>query len=84
MSYEHSYSSRKIRQVLSVRRLYHFFAPRAYSVIMFGALFCTLLVKFFNSWRYDAISEYTGWVLADNGFCARPLSLPPLYAPGLL
>jgi arylsulfatase A-like enzyme len=32
---------------------------------MFGALFFTLAVKFFHSWRYNSIDEYLGWVLAD-------------------
>jgi len=45
--------------------LYGFFAARPYSVIMFGALFCTLAVKFFHSWRYDLVNEYIGWVLVD-------------------
>jgi arylsulfatase A-like enzyme len=42
-----------------------FLAPRAYSVIMFGALFCTLTVKFFHSRRYGLIDEYPGWIMAD-------------------
>lgn len=45
--------------------MYGFFAARPYSVIMFGALFCTLVVKFFHSWRYDLVNEYIGWVLVD-------------------
>jgi len=32
---------------------------------MFGALFCTLTVKLFHSWRYNLIEEYLGWILAD-------------------
>lgn len=68
MSYEYSYSSHKIRQALSVRRLYYFIAPRAYSVIMFGALFCSLLVKLFHALRYNLVSEYIGWILADVSF----------------
>jgi arylsulfatase A-like enzyme len=46
-------------------RLRNFFVPRAYSVIMLAALFCTLTVKFFHSWRYDLINEYPGWIMAD-------------------
>jgi lipoteichoic acid synthase len=42
-----------------------FLAPRAYSVIMLGALFCTLMVKFFHSWRYGLFDEYLGWIMAD-------------------
>ena len=53
------------RYVLALRRLYGLLAPRAYSVIMFAALFCTLAVKLFHSWRYDRISEYFSWILAD-------------------
>jgi arylsulfatase A-like enzyme len=45
--------------------LYGFLAARPYSVIMFGALFCTLAVKFFHSWRNDLVNEYVGWILAD-------------------
>jgi arylsulfatase A-like enzyme len=48
--------------------LYNRLAPRAYSVIMFGALFCTLSVKLFHSWRYNLLSEYLGWVLLDIFF----------------
>jgi hypothetical protein len=55
----------KTESILSVRRLYALLAPRAYSVLMFGALFCTLTVKFFHSWRYSLIEEYLGWILAD-------------------
>jgi len=40
-------------------------APRAYSVIMFAALFCTLAVKFFHSWRTGLVNEYFGWIAAD-------------------
>ncbi len=54
---------RKLAAVL--RGLYGFLAARPYSVIMFGALFCTLAVKFFHSWRNDLINEYVGWILAD-------------------
>ncbi len=69
MTYECSHSNPKIRQDLSIRRLYYFLAPRAYSVIMFGALFCVLLVKLFHSLRYNnLVSEYIGWVLADISF----------------
>jgi hypothetical protein len=68
MGYEYSYSGSKIRRTLSARRLYYFFAPRAYSVIMLGALFYTLFVKLFHSLRYDLIDEYAGWVLADISF----------------
>lgn len=42
-----------------------FLVPRAYSVIMLAALFCTLTVKFFHSWRYGLLNEYPGWIMAD-------------------
>ncbi|MBL7152509.1 MAG: LTA synthase family protein [Phycisphaerae bacterium] len=49
-------------------RLYGLMAPRAYSVIMFGALFCTLAVKLFQAYRVSKMGEYFGWVLADIAF----------------
>jgi len=59
-------SGRGGRRILSaIRRLYGLLAIRAYSVIMFGALFCTLAVKFFHSWRTGLLNEYFEWVLAD-------------------
>ena len=45
--------------------MYGLLAVRAYSVIILGALFCTLAVKFFHSWRYSLVNEYLGWILAD-------------------
>jgi len=35
---------------------------------MFGALFCTLLVKLFHSWRNGKLNEYFGWIPADIAF----------------
>ncbi|MHC4571547.1 MAG: LTA synthase family protein [Planctomycetota bacterium] len=58
------YSSRG-KPVFFIRRLHSLLAPRAYSVIMFGSLFCTLAVKFFHSWRIGLVNEYFGWILAD-------------------
>jgi len=55
----------KTKRIFSVRRLYALLVPRAYSVIMFGALFCTLTVKLFHSLRYNLFEEYLGWILAD-------------------
>ncbi|HUT45796.1 MAG TPA: LTA synthase family protein, partial [Sedimentisphaerales bacterium] len=46
-------------------RLQGFLAPRAYSVIMLAALFCSLTVKLFHSWRYGLLDEYMGWIMAD-------------------
>ena len=68
MRYKYSYSNHKIRQALSIYRLYYFLAPRSYSVFMVGALFCALLVKLFHSLRYDLVGEYIGWILADVSF----------------
>jgi arylsulfatase A-like enzyme len=48
-----------------IRRFYSLMALRAYSIIVFGALFCTLAVKFFHSCRYHLFNEYLGWILAD-------------------
>ena len=53
------------KRAFFVSRLYSLLAPRAYSVIMFGALFCTLAVKFFHSRRIGLVNEYFGWILAD-------------------
>lgn len=55
-------------RVTLIRRLYSILAPRAYSVIMFIALFCTLAVKLFHSWRNSYLSEYLGWILLDISF----------------
>lgn len=55
----------KIKHTLLTRFLRGFLVPRACSIIMFAALFCTLVVKFFHAWRYDLTSEYLGWVLTD-------------------
>lgn len=63
-----SKSDFKSKLVLSARGLYGFLALRAYTVIMLGALFCTLVVKFFHSWRYSLVSEYISWILADISF----------------
>ncbi len=45
--------------------MYGFLATRPYSVIMFGALFCTMSVKFFHAWRNELVNDYVGWILAD-------------------
>ncbi len=60
-----SQSGSGARSILSIHRLYGSLAARPYSVIMFCALFCTLVVKFFHSWRNELVNEYLGWVLAD-------------------
>jgi len=48
--------------------LYSLLAPRAYTVIMFCALFCTLSVKLFQSYRGGQINEYLSWIFADLSF----------------
>jgi len=53
------------RKTAPVRRLYSLLAPRAYTVIMFGALFCTLAVKLFHAWRIEMLGEYFRWILTD-------------------
>ena len=50
---------------MRIRRFYGLLGPRAYSVIIFGALLCTLAVKFFHSYRTGLLNEYLGWILAD-------------------
>ena len=55
-------------RVTLLRRLYNLLAPRAYSLIIFMALFCTLAVKLFHAWRYSLLGEYLGWVLLDISF----------------
>jgi len=48
-----------------IRRWYRLLAVRAYSVIVFVALFYTVAAKFFHAWRYSLVNEYFGWILAD-------------------
>lgn len=57
--------SGKHKGISMVRGFYNFLAGRAYSVIMLGALFCTLAAKFLHSWRTGLIREYFSWILAD-------------------
>ncbi len=44
---------------------YALLAPRAYTVIIFAALFCNLAVKFFHAVRYGLLSEYPSWIFTD-------------------
>ena len=55
----------KLKGVFSIPRLYGLLGPRAYTVMMFSAIFFTLTVKFFHSYRTGMINEYFGWILAD-------------------
>ncbi|MDD5326685.1 MAG: sulfatase-like hydrolase/transferase [Phycisphaerae bacterium] len=60
-----SVTAANIKPLHPVRRLYAWLAPREYSLIMFGALFCTLAVKLFHALRIEMLSEYLGWILPD-------------------
>ncbi len=53
---------------LPIRQCYGLLAPRAYTIIMFGGLFCTLIVKLFHSYRSELLNEYLSWVFADISF----------------
>jgi arylsulfatase A-like enzyme len=68
MFFKRSQNNRNKKRFSLLRRLYCTLAPRAYSIIMFGALFCTLAVKLFHSWRNNQLSEYLGWILLDIFF----------------
>lgn len=55
----------KSKGLLSIRSLYGFLARRGFSIIMFGALFATLAVKFFHSYRSGLVPEYPSWIFTD-------------------
>jgi len=44
---------------------YSALVPRAYSVIIFAALFCNLAAKLFHAGRYGLMGEYLGWIPTD-------------------
>ena len=48
-----------------LRAARHALAPRAYTVIMFGALFCNMAVKLFHAVRSGLLPEYPSWILTD-------------------
>jgi len=48
-----------------VGAVYRVLAPRAWSAIVYGALFCSLAVKFYHAARYGLIREYPSWILTD-------------------
>ncbi len=48
-----------------LKNFYNFLAPRAFTLIIFGALLCILSAKFFHALRNGLLSKYTGWILAD-------------------
>jgi len=47
------------------QRARHALVPRAYTVIMMGALFCNLAVKLFHAVRSGLVPEYPSWILTD-------------------
>jgi hypothetical protein len=47
------------------RTVYGLMVPRAYTIIMFAALFCNLVVKLFHAARSGLLSEYPSWILTD-------------------
>ncbi len=47
------------------RAVYRALAPRAYTVLIFAALFCSLAVKLYQAVRHDLMREYPGWILTD-------------------
>jgi len=65
MNIEQTQSGSEVKRLWVVGRVYDLLAPRAYSVIIFCALFCTLAVKFFHSYRMGLVGEYFGWVVED-------------------
>ncbi len=46
-------------------RLFRLLAVRAFSLIILGALFCTLAVKLYIANRVGRLDEYFGWIWAD-------------------
>jgi len=65
MKVAESQPSSSIRQARTARAAYCFLARRAYSVLMFAALFCVLAAKFFQSCRTHRVVEYARWVMSD-------------------
>lgn len=65
MDFNRRHSTAAKTNVSYAKRLYDFLAPRAYSAIILGALFCTLAVKLFQSLRLSRLSEYPGWIFSD-------------------
>jgi len=65
MGIELSRFGSRLKRVFSIPLLYSLLSPRAYTVMMFSAIFLTLTVKFFHSYRTGMINEYFGWILSD-------------------
>jgi arylsulfatase A-like enzyme len=57
-----------LRPARTAQAVYIFIASRAYSVLMFAALFCTLAAKFFQACRTHRAGEYFGWAMSDISF----------------
>jgi glucan phosphoethanolaminetransferase (alkaline phosphatase superfamily) len=71
MDSQRSKSNSEPAQAAAVHRVRDFLVQHAHTLIMVGALFCTLAVKFFHAWRYrryGLLPEYPGWILADIAF----------------
>jgi phosphoglycerol transferase MdoB-like AlkP superfamily enzyme len=68
MSFSSTKSGPGHKRAVFARYFSGFIVPRAHSLILFGALFCTLAVKFFHSRRCGLTGEYLGWILADVAF----------------
>ena len=49
-------------------RAYQYLARHAFSVIIFAALCCTIIVKFYHACRQHYLASYPGWVLSDIAF----------------
>ena len=47
------------------RKVYEALACRGHSILMFGAIFCTLAVKLYWACSIDRSGEYFSWILAD-------------------
>jgi len=50
---------------LRLKSWYSFLAPRACSVIVFAALVCLLVTKFFHAARHHLIAQYLFWIFSD-------------------
>jgi phosphoglycerol transferase MdoB-like AlkP superfamily enzyme len=52
-------------KISKIKSIYGFFKLRAVSLIIIGALLCTLLVKFYWAIHISRLSQYADWVAAD-------------------
>ncbi len=65
MANKYPIPSSKIKSISIWSHIYNFFARRAFSVIIFGALFCTITVKLFHSHQMGLLNEYPHWIFTD-------------------